>query len=136
MTSIDGERFQIARDMFAADTASRSLGIEVVELGPGHATTRFIVTEAMVNGHGTTHGGYIFLFADTTFALACNSHDLRAVAARADIRFIRPTGLGDVLTARAVERIRYGRNGIYDVTVTDQAMATVAEFRGDSRVVP
>ncbi len=90
----------------------------------------------MVNGHGITHGGYIFLLADTTFALACNSQDHPAVAARADIRFVGPTRPGDILTARAVERTRYGRNGIYDVTVTDIEMVTVAEFRGDSRVLP
>ncbi len=136
MSVADNDRSQIARKMFAEDTASQSLGIELLELGRGRATTRLTVTEAMVNGHGITHGGYIFLLADTTFALACNSQDHPAVAARADIRFVGPTRSGDILTARAVERTRYGRNGIYDVTVTDIEMVTVAEFRGDSRVLP
>ncbi|MFC9434278.1 hotdog fold thioesterase [Nocardia sp. NPDC057030] len=90
---------------------------------------------SMLNGHRITHGGYVFTLADTTFALACNTHDDTAVAARADIRFLRPTKLGDILIADAVERARYGRNGIYDVTVTtgDQV---IAEFRGDSRTIP
>ncbi|KAA8889602.1 hypothetical protein F3087_07365 [Nocardia colli] len=80
-------------------------------------------------------GGYVFTLADTTFALACNTHATAAVAARADIRFLRPTKAGDILIADAVERARYGRNGIYDVTVTtgDQV---IAEFRGDSRTIP
>ena len=35
--------------------------------------------------------------------------------------------------ARATERDRFGRNGIYDVTVTRADGAVVAEFRGQSR---
>ena len=41
---------------------------------------------------------------------------------------------GDELVAEAVERTRFGRNGIYDVTVRRGA-ETVAEFRGRSRTV-
>lgn len=43
--------------------------------------------------------------------------------------------LGDRLTARAVERTRTGRNGIYDVTVTNQDGTVIAEFRGNSRTI-
>jgi acyl-CoA thioesterase len=43
--------------------------------------------------------------------------------------------LGDRLTARAVERSRTGRSGIYDVTVTDEVGQVVAEFRGHSRTI-
>ena len=66
----------IAREMFAADTASRALGIEIAELAPGRATATMTVRESMVNGHGITHGGYVFALADTAFALACNSRDV------------------------------------------------------------
>ncbi len=125
----------IARTMFAEDEASRALGIELLELGPGFARTSMRVTSQMVNGHGITHGGYVFLVADTTFALACNGHADSAVAARADIRFLRPTREGDLLVATAREQARFGRNGIYDVTVT-VGDKVVAEFRGDSRTIP
>jgi acyl-CoA thioesterase len=37
--------------------------------------------------------------------------------------------------ARAHERIRAGRLGIYDVTVTREGATLIAEFRGHSRVV-
>ncbi|WP_433755729.1 hydroxyphenylacetyl-CoA thioesterase PaaI [Nocardia sp. CA-135398] len=135
MTTVGQAAVETARQMFAADIASRALGIELVELGPGHATASMLVTEPMLNGHGITHGGYVFLLADTTFALACNSHGHSTVGARADIRYLRPTRAGDVLTAAAVERARFGRNGIYDVTVSDSDSQVVAEFRGDSRIV-
>ncbi|HEX5541358.1 MAG TPA: hydroxyphenylacetyl-CoA thioesterase PaaI [Micromonospora sp.] len=123
-----------AHDMFDADEASRALGIELVSAADGAAVARMRVTRAMVNGHAITHGGYVFLLADTAFALACNSRGPVTVAAGAEITFVRPVREGDLLVARARERILYGRSGIYDVTVTcgDEV---VAEFRGRSRAV-
>jgi acyl-CoA thioesterase len=120
--------------MFAADEASRGLGIELLEAGAGGARLRMTVTDAMVNGHGIGHGGYVFLFADTAFACACNSHGPVTVAAGADISFIAPVRAGDVLTAVAEERVSYGRSGIYDVSVL-RGHEVVAEFRGRSRVL-
>ncbi len=53
---------------------------------------------------------------------------------RADCpRFVAPALLGDVLLATAVERVRQGRSGLYDVTVTRADGAVIAEFRGRSR---
>jgi acyl-CoA thioesterase len=120
--------------MFDRDTASKAAGIELVEAGDGQATVRMRVTGDMVNGHAMTHGGYIFMLADTAFACACNSHGPVTVAAGADISFLRPTGPGDLLTASARERVTSGRSGIYDVTVTRDG-DVVAEFRGRSRAI-
>lgn len=135
MTTLDRQRFVHVHTMFAADTASQSLGIKLLDLNEGRATMSMTVTEKMVNGHGITHGGYVFLLADTTFAVACNSYGQPAVAARADVRYLKPTRQGDTLTAVATERASFGRNGLYDVTITDGTGALVAEFRGDSRIV-
>ncbi len=120
--------------MFSADEASRRLGIELVEHGEGTAAVRMTVTPAMVNGHRIAHGGYLFLLADTAFACACNSHGPVTVAAGADIVFVAPAREGDVLEARAEERSRFGRSGIYDVTVR-RGEELIAEFRGRSRSV-
>ena len=122
------------RRMLDDDLASRSLGMRLVTAGPGHATVRMTITDTMVNGHALAHGGYVFLLADTAFACACNSHGPVTVAAGADITFVTPARLGDELEARAEERVRYGRSGIYDVTVT-RADEVIAEFRGRSRSV-
>ncbi|MEV4704393.1 hydroxyphenylacetyl-CoA thioesterase PaaI [Actinoplanes sp. NPDC049316] len=121
-----------AHEMFARDRASQRLGMDLVCAGDGAATVRMTVTAEMVNGHGMTHGGYVFLLADTAFACACNSRGPVTVAAGADVTFLRPTAEGDVLEARAVERSTSGRSGIYDVTVTRDG-DVVAEFRGRSR---
>ncbi|HEX7744337.1 MAG TPA: hydroxyphenylacetyl-CoA thioesterase PaaI [Micromonosporaceae bacterium] len=123
-----------AHEMFGADLASRALGIELVSAAEGRAVARMRVTAAMVNGHKIAHGGYVFLLADTAFACACNSWGPVTVAAAADITFVRPAREGDLLVARAEERIRYGRSGVYDVTVR-RGDEVVAEFRGSSRVV-
>ncbi|ALG07119.1 hydroxyphenylacetyl-CoA thioesterase PaaI [Kibdelosporangium phytohabitans] len=120
--------------MFEADAASRALGIELIEAADGRAVTRMRVTAQMVNGHDIAHGGFVFLLADTTFALACNSHGPVTVAAGADITFVASARAGDVLIAHAEERTRYGRSGIYDVTVKRDG-EVIAEFRGRSRVI-
>jgi acyl-CoA thioesterase len=123
-----------AEVMFAADEASRRLGIELLECGTGTAVVRMTVTPAMVNGHRIAHGGYLFLLADTAFACACNSHGPMTVAAGADIVFVAPAREGDVLVATAEERTRYSRSGVYDVSVRRDG-EVIAEFRGRSRSV-
>ncbi|MCX5536271.1 hydroxyphenylacetyl-CoA thioesterase PaaI [Streptomyces sp. NBC_00006] len=123
-----------AERMFAADLASQLLGIELLEHGTGHATLRMKVTASMVNGHGIAHGGYMFLFADTAFACACNSEGPVTVASGADITFVAPAHEGDVLVATAHEVTRFGRSGLYDVRVTREE-SVIAEFRGRSRSV-
>lgn len=123
-----------AARMFAADAASRGLGMTLQSVGQGTARVAMTITGAMVNGHGTAHGGFLFTLADTAFACACNSYGPLTVAAAADIVFVAPAREGDVLTAHAVERTRFGRSGVYDVRVTRDDQV-VAEFRGRSRVI-
>ena len=120
--------------MWAEDDASKGLGMEIVDVGPGRATLAMTVKPHMVNGQRIAHGGYIFLLADSTFAFACNSRNERAVAAQCDITFIRPGKLGDRLVATAREISRSGRSGIYDIRVTADDVV-IAEFRGHSRTI-
>jgi acyl-CoA thioesterase len=117
--------------MMSSDEASRMLGIEVVGYGHGRATARMTIRPDMVNGHDIAHGGLVFAVADTAFACACNSHGPVTVAAGAEIVFVAPARLGDVLEAEAVERTVFGRTGIYDVTVR-RGTDVIAEFRGRS----
>ena len=120
--------------MLEDDAASRALGIEVVDAADGSATARMRVREDMVNGHGIVHGAFVFAVADTAFACACNSHGPVTVAAAVDITFVAPARAGDLLEARAEERTRFGRSGIYDVTVR-RGTDVIAEFRGTSRTI-
>ena len=120
--------------MWREDNASRTLGMELLEVRPGRATIRMKVTETMVNGHGIGHGGFTFSLADSAFAFACNTYNRRTVARACEISYLAPTRLGDTLTAEAVERSREGRDGTYDVTVRNDAV-TVAKFVGRSREI-
>ncbi|XVV02369.1 hydroxyphenylacetyl-CoA thioesterase PaaI [Actinosynnema sp. CA-248983] len=121
-------------EMLANDLASTALGIRPLELADGSATLAMTVTDRMINGHGIAHGGYVFLLADTAFACACNRPGSVTVAAQAEIDFLAPVQLGDELVATAVERVRRGRSGIYDITVR-RGDEVVAEFRGRSRTL-
>ncbi|MDX6302860.1 MAG: acyl-CoA thioesterase [Nocardioidaceae bacterium] len=123
-----------AEAMWARDAASRGLGMELEEVGPGRATVRMTVREDMVNGHGIGHGGFTFTLADSAFAFACNSYNRSTVAAGCEIRFLAPTRIGDVLVAEAVERSREGRDGVYDVTVRNGGQV-VAELVGHSKEI-
>jgi acyl-CoA thioesterase len=123
-----------AEAMWAGDRASRGLEMSLDAVGPGCATLSMTVREDMVNGHAIGHGGYTFTLADSAFAFACNSYNRATVAAGAEIRFRRPTHLGDRLVATATERERSGRDGVYDVVVTS-GEEVVAVFIGRSKEI-
>jgi phenylacetic acid degradation protein PaaD len=123
-----------AAAMWADDEASRGLGMELIDVAPGRATMQMPVRADMTNGHGICHGGFTFAVADSAFAFACNSRNMRTVAVACDITYAAPVREGEVLVAEAVERHLEGRNGIYDVTVRVGGVV-VAEFRGRSRAI-
>lgn len=129
------------------DFASQWMGVRVVRADFGHAVLEMTLREEMLNGFGIAHGGMVFAFADSAFALACNDPagdgSTVTVASGADIDFLRPARRGQVLTATA--RVRHhGRSGLYDITVTARDASddpgvngvVVAEFRGRSRTIP
>jgi len=124
-----------AAAMWQDDRAAKALGIEIFDVSSGMASAALTIVESMVNGHDICHGGYIFTLADTAFAYACNSYDQRTVAQHCSIDFLAPAHSGDKLIARAVERSRRGRSGIYDVNVSTEDGRAIAEFRGLSRTI-
>ncbi len=121
--------------MYATDNAARTLGIHVVDIGPGRSVLRMTVRSTMVNGHNIGHGGMTFTLADTALAYASNSYNQKAVASVTQITFLAPTFAGDVLTASAQETAVKGRLGIYDVDVTNQKGEQVAVFRGQTQTI-
>jgi acyl-CoA thioesterase len=127
---------RVGEVMFAADRATRDfMQIELLSCEPGRAVTRMAVREAMLNGHDICHGGLIFTLADSTFAYACNSRNKATVANGCSIEFLKPGRAGDVLTCVGEEQLLQGRNGIYDMKVTNQRGDVVAMFRGKSTQV-
>lgn len=130
----------LTHPMLADDAASAWLGIEVDRADYGHARIRMRVRAEMVNGFDIAHGGMVFAFADSAFAMACNDPhgdgSTITVASGADVNFVGSARRGQELTATATVRAQAGRNGLYDIQVTDDDGRIVAEFRGRSRTIP
>jgi acyl-CoA thioesterase len=124
---------KVARSMLAAEGTGPAWGIEIEEAREGYARIRMTLTATMMNGHGIAHGGMVFALADTAFAYACNSRNLRTVAAQASIVFLDAAREGDVLIAEAQEQALVGRSGVYNVGVRSADGRAVAEFQGFSR---
>ncbi|MBU6493599.1 MAG: hydroxyphenylacetyl-CoA thioesterase PaaI [Burkholderiales bacterium] len=130
----DAERLAQAagKAMYSVDRCSQWLGLQLQEIRPGYARMTMEVRDDFLNGHNICHGGLIFTLADSTFAFACNSHNINTVAAGCAIEFLKPVHRGDTLTAEATEQVLSGRHGVYDIRVTNRAGETVAMFRGKS----
>lgn len=126
---------RVAAEMLEHDRAAKALGLALDAIAPGSATMSMIVQDHHLNGHDICHGGVIFTLADTAFAFACNSYNQVVVAQHNTISFIAPARVGETLIAKAVETAKEGRNGIYDVTVSDKSGRVIAHFRGCSRVI-
>jgi len=124
-----------AEAMWAQDNASVGLGMRLEDVAPGRARLSMPITEAMTNGHGICHGGFIFALADSASAFAANPRGEPAVAQHASITYLRPGRTGERLVAEAAERMHAGRSGIYDVRVTTAEGDLVAEFRAHTRTI-
>ncbi len=139
MKAVDADQQSLAersaRALYEPDRASQALGIRIITIGPQSCTVAMKVRADMTNGHAICHGGMIFTLADSAFAFACNSGGEPTVAAGASIDFLAAAHEGDELTARARALWHGGRSGIYEVTVTNQAGAPIALFRGRSHRV-
>ena len=122
-----------AEKMWDDDATSRGLGMALEQVGPGRAVLTMEVTGRMVNGHAVCHGGMIFTLADSAMGFASNTHNDVSLAQHCTVTYLRPARLGEILRAEAVERVREGRGGMYDVRVTGADGAVVAEFRGHVR---
>ena len=120
----------VAAHMFAADRASRGMGMRIDAIGEGTATLSMPVRDDMLNGHDICHGGFITTLADSAFAFACNARNVVTVASGLSVEFLAPARGGDVLTATAVEVTSRGRTGIWDMTVTNQDGERIALVRG------
>lgn len=124
-----------AEAMWSNDRASAWVGLKIEDVDEGQATLSLTVETQHTNGHGMCHGGVTFTLADSAFAFACNSRNQATVAQHNTITYLAPAQLGDRLVAVAREVSLIGRNGVYDVTVTNQDGQRIAEFRGCSRAV-
>lgn len=133
--SDDELAFAVARHMRSQEGGHVATGMSLEAAREGYARVALDAEEAMLNGHGSVHGGVIFTLADTAFAYACNSRNEAAVAQQASIVFVSPGQAGERLVAEAVEQSVQGRSGVYTVTVRAPQGRVVAVFQGLSRMI-
>lgn len=123
---------QAVAAMLKEDRCTESLGMKVLEVGKGIAKVSMRVTQSMLNGHSTCHGGMLFTLGDTAFAIACNSENYAAVASGCSIEYIRPAFENDELFAYAQVKAQGRVTGTYDIEIYNQNKKLVALFRGKS----
>jgi acyl-CoA thioesterase len=115
-------------DQFAAAN-----GIELIEMNPGRATARMIVTERQRNSIGTAHGGALFTLAATAFFAACNAAGDLAVGTNMSITCLKAVS-GGALQAEATEIARSRRLVHGSVRVSDESGQLVAVFHGTAYI--
>jgi acyl-CoA thioesterase len=126
---------KVADAMLAREGTGPAWGIEIEEVREGYARIRMQLTAAMLNGHRKAHGGMVYALADTAFAYACNSRNLRTVGAQATMVFLDGAEEGEILVAETQEAALVGRSGVYNVSVRTDLGRPVAEFQGFSRSI-
>lgn len=114
---ISPEREERIRD----DPYCAFLGIELVSLGSGSATTRLELAENHLNFHGVPHGGAINSLADAAFAAASNADGDDAFALETNISYLESVEVGTTLTAAAERTHETRSTGEYEVVVTADA---------------
>jgi acyl-CoA thioesterase len=73
---------RIARRMMTGEGTGVTWALELEAADEGYARVAMRLTPAMLNGFGIAHGGMIFALADSAFAYACNSSNVKTVARR------------------------------------------------------
>jgi len=118
------------------DPWTRALGVQFLALGPGFCRLGLTVQPHMVNFQGYPHGGVIFSLADIAFGAACNAHGEPAVALNMTISFLTAVPAGSRLVAEAREIKQGRRAGFYQVDVTSEMGALVAQVHCVAHRVP
>jgi acyl-CoA thioesterase len=121
---------EVLKIMLKNDRFTDWLGLQIIEIGKGYCKLQYRITEDMMNGFNSIHGGILFAAADSAFAFACNSHGHLTVALDATVSFTKPAKTGELLHVEAVEVFLGNKIGIYDVRTTNEKDELVALFKG------
>lgn len=112
----------LAKDHFAANA-----GVELLEVSPGYARARMLVTVKHLNAGGVCQEGALFTLADLAFAAVANSHLKLTLSLNANITFLRSAHEGYVY-AEATETFSHARVPFIEVRITDDEGQLVAIF--------
>lgn len=114
--------------IFTATPLYATLGIEVVDWGPGWSRVAMTAPGSLTNLAGSVHGGVTFSLADAAFEIACNSYGRAAVALETTCHYHRPAPVDTRLVADAWELSRGHRTASYRLGVGDGTDQPVASY--------
>jgi uncharacterized protein (TIGR00369 family) len=98
-----------------------------LEVKEGQSRVRLQTNERMaVDESGLVHGGFIFGLADYSAMIAVNHPNV--VLGAADVKFLKPVRVDEVLLAEAKVRLKDGKRHVVSVTVQRGDMNV---FEGD-----
>lgn len=129
MGSIDHAN-KIVNTMFKGDAFSKWLGIKIVEVKKGACELKMTIREEMTNGFKIAHGGITYSLADTALAFASNSHGRKSVSIETSISHTKQCLIGEIITAKALEKSISNKIAIYEIIITNQNEETIALFKG------
>lgn len=109
------------KDRFAA-----YVGIELVEVQPGYAVAKMVITERHLNGVDIIQGGAIFTLADFAFAAASNAYGQITVALNSNISYFKASK-GESLIAEAREVSSSHKIANYNVDVFNEQRDHIAK---------
>lgn len=115
------------KEFLKTDEFASCTGVELLEIKPGYARARMLVTERHLNGGGVCQGGALFTLADLAFAAVANSHRQLTLSVTANITFLRSVKQGYVY-AEATELFNHHRIPFVEVKITDEKGELVAIF--------
>ena len=107
------------KEFFKADRFAAHAGVELLEVKPGYARARMLVTKEHLNVGGVCQGGALFTLADLAFAAAANSREQLTLSINANITFLRSAKEGYIY-AEATEVFNHHRIPFIEVSLTDE----------------
>lgn len=123
------EKISPLMELLSKDRFAAHCNMELLEVRPGYAKARMLISDEHLNAFGTVHGGAIFTLADLVFGSASNAHGRVAVAINCSIAFVKAARKG-YLTAEAREVSLGHKLATYVITVTDEENEMIATFQG------
>jgi len=121
---------EIVDAMYSNDDYSQWLGIKRIKDGFGSSHLQMKIRKEMCNGFSIAHGGITYALADSALAFASNSHGVKAVSIETSISHVAPLHMDDIIEAKAVEKHRSNKIGLYEVIVSKLDGTVVALFKG------
>jgi acyl-CoA thioesterase len=129
------------KDFFTKENFVNLVGAKLTMVSEGFAKASMEVKEQHLNTYGICQGGALFTLADLAFAASVNKHSINTLTTGANITYVKPALLGDILTAEAHELVNHHRMPFAEVKITNQngelvAIFTASGYRKEPRPQP